>query len=208
MARNRLLFNFLATISGLAILIAPIFIFRNIDNAGVFGLFATEVVIGGAILGFLGYKNDGLKIAGAISGIIAIFGIVFGILIMTKGAEIVPYIFPANIAGVILGIIGAVVTIVFGFLFIIALIIAAALFVGSAAVGSMIGNGVWRDKAKEELEAGETLQPSNASQAAYKPVKQPTEPVRKAGEVFCTNCGATNVAEDEFCTSCGSKLKK
>jgi len=206
MARNRLLWNFIATIAGLGIMV-PTSILVNTGNAGTLGVIAAAVFIGGGVLGFLGYKKDGLKIGGAISGVLLILGIVLGVLIMS-GVDVVNFV-PENIgeliAGALLSIIAVIVLILVGLIVIAGFIVAAILFTVGALIGSLIGDGVWRDKAEEELEIAESYQPSDASQAAYEPVQQPA---KQAGEVFCTNCGATNVAEDEFCTSCGSKLKK
>ena len=89
------------------------------------------------------------------------------------------------------------------------MIVSSILFVGAAAIGSAIGEAVWKDKAEQQADvatqAYQPVQTPQAATAAYEPVQTP---VKKTGEVFCTNCGATNVSSDEFCTSCGQKLKK
>ena len=207
MARNRFLFDFLGVVLGLGIMI-PMAIFLQTDSAGSLGFVALAVVLGGGVLGFLGYRNDGVKIAGIISGLIALFGIIIGVLMFTLGEDFANAI-AQDIFSAFIGVIGGLVIIVVGIIFIVAMIVSSILFVGAAAIGSAIGEAVWKDKAGQQADvatqAYQPVQTPQAATAAYEPVQTPA---KKAGEVFCTNCGATNVSSDEFCTSCGQKLKK
>ena len=206
MARNRFLFDLLGTIVGLGIMI-PMTIFLNTGDFGTIGFTALGVVLGGGVLGFLAYRNDGVKIAGTISGLIALFGIIIGVLMFTLGEEFAEAI-TENVLTAFIGGIGAILIWVIAIIFIVAMIVASIIFAGSAAVGSAIGEAVWKDKAGDEPDVSAPYQPVQPAQAVYQPVGQAAQPVKKAGEVFCTNCGGTNNATDEFCTSCGGKLKK
>ncbi len=210
MARNRLLFDILGIAAGVAIAV-PIALFVNLGgDYGDIGISAGSFLIGGFVLGFLAYKNDGIKIAGALSGILIILGIIGGVLIFTIG-ETLAETMSENLLGALIGIPLGVGFIVVGIIMIVVLIVASLLFVAASGIGSAIGEAVWKDK-KGDVEvatvATGAYQPINPAQAAYQPVQQPAKPVKQAGEVFCTHCGATNVAVDEFCTSCGGKLKK
>ncbi|MCE7741525.1 MAG: hypothetical protein GOP50_03615 [Candidatus Heimdallarchaeota archaeon] len=213
MARNRLLFDLLGTVAGLGIMI-PMAIFLNTGNYGTLGFTTGGVILGGLVLGFLAYKSDGVKIAGAISGLMALFGIVVGVIMFAAG-ETFAQDLADDIFGALIGGVGAILLVVIGIIFIVVMIVASLIFVGTAAIGSAIGEAVWKDKAGEQTDVSAPYQPVQPAQATYQPVQpaqatyQPVEkPVKQAGEVFCTNCGATNNAADEFCTSCGGKLKK
>ena len=195
MARNRFLFDLLGTVIGLGILV-PLAIFPNTgDNYGSLGFTALGTVIGG--LAFLAYKNDGVKISAIISALITIFGIIVGVLMFTLGNTVFEA-FSENIFTLFVGFAAGIGIIIIGIIFIVVMIVSSLLFIGFSAIGSVIGEAVWKDKAGEQVDVD----------VAYQPIAQPAQPTKAKDEVFCTNCGATNKISDEFCTSCGGKLKK
>ncbi len=200
MARNRFLFDLLGVVAGLGILV-PLAIFPNTgDNYGGLGFTALGAVIGGMVLGFLAYKNDGVKISAIISALITIFGIIIGVIMFAAG-NTVAEAFSENIFTLFVGFAAGIGIILIGIIFIVVMIVSSLLFIGFAAIGSAIGEAVWKDKAGEQVDVDVSYQPIQQP-------TQPTQPTKAKDEVFCTNCGATNKITDEFCTSCGGKLKK
>ncbi|MHA1200651.1 MAG: hypothetical protein ACTSQF_15135, partial [Candidatus Heimdallarchaeaceae archaeon] len=127
MARNRFLFDLLGTVAGLGIMI-PMAIFLDTGDYGTIGFTSLGVVLGGLVLGFLGYKSDGVKIAGVISGLLALFGIIIGVLMFALGEEFAEAI-ADNIFTALIGGVGAILLVVVGIIFIVALIVAALIFV-------------------------------------------------------------------------------
>jgi hypothetical protein len=207
MARSRFLFDLLGTVVGLGILI-PLAIFPNTgENYAGLGFTALGTVIGGLALGFIAYKKDGVKIAGAFAGLIAIFGIVVGVIMFAAG-ETVAKVFAENIFTLFVGFAGAIAMIIIGIIFIVVMIISSLLFVGFAAIGAAIGKSVWKDEAEEIAEKTGVYQTVQTAYQPVQPTQQYEQPAKQPGQVFCTNCGATNDAKIEFCTSCGAKLKK
>jgi len=88
MPRNRFLFDLLGVGLGVAVAYLVGFLSQPTGTGGSITLSIGGILAGGVILGFFAYKNDGVKIAGIMFALIAITGIVVGILMFTLGEEI------------------------------------------------------------------------------------------------------------------------
>ncbi|MFW9852238.1 MAG: zinc ribbon domain-containing protein [Candidatus Thorarchaeota archaeon] len=206
MARNRFLFDFLGIIAGVAVAFVITY-FSDVSGYGNAAISAGGFLAGGLILGFFAYRNDGVKIAGIICGIVIVLGLIMGVIMITGGGAVFNSI--GNIIEAIIGPIFGLVAIIIGIIVIIGMAILAALFVAAAAIGSAIGEAVWKDKQAELVEtstAGAPYQPTQLP--TYEPVGepkvvQPTQP----RSVVCPNCGVSNPGTDKFCTNCGAQLK-
>ncbi|MCG3225121.1 MAG: zinc-ribbon domain-containing protein, partial [Candidatus Heimdallarchaeota archaeon] len=99
-------------------------------------------------------------------------------------------------------VLGPVILII-GIILIIAVIIVGGISIGVAAIGSAIGEAVWKDKKDKKFTAAprQTYVPS-------KDVYQPTTPAKPQGPVaaVCKQCNASNPGGDKFCINCGAKL--
>ncbi len=200
MARNRFLFNLIGIIVYFGSTI-PVFLFARTDGLGAIGIWGVGVFGGALLLGFFAYKNDGVKIAAIIAGLIALAGIVIGVLMIVGGAAFIDSI--NDVGELIFGIVLGPVLIVLGIIFLVVVVIVGAISVGIAAIGSAIGEAVWKDKKDKSFTAspGQTYVPS---QDAY----QPVAPAKPQGSmaVVCKNCNVSNPGGDKFCTNCGAKL--
>ncbi len=204
MARNRKLVNILGFVLGIGIAAVLMFVLGPLNASIDAPLKISGFLVGGFIVGFVGYKNDGIKISTFFSMALGVLGIILGVLITTGALAFLGDIETASEA--IFGFVIATLGWVGGIFLIIAFIVAAVGFIITAAIGSAIGNLIWRDKEKE-VEARGAYQ---VSQQAYQPVQtQPqVQPTQKQSSVFCSSCGTSNKREDTFCTNCGLKLGK
>ncbi|MHA1463604.1 MAG: zinc-ribbon domain-containing protein [Candidatus Heimdallarchaeaceae archaeon] len=200
MARNRFLSNLIGIIVYFGTII-PIFLFARSDGYGAAVVWGGGIFGGALLLGFFAYRNDGVKIAAIIAGFIALSGIVIGILMIVGGAAFIDSI--NNIGDLIFGVVLGPVLIVLGIIFLVAVVVIGGISVGIAAIGSAIGEAVWKDKKGGKFTAtpGQKYVPS---QDAY----QPASPAKPQGpaSVVCKHCNASNPGGDKFCTNCGAKL--
>ncbi|MHA1202291.1 MAG: zinc-ribbon domain-containing protein [Candidatus Heimdallarchaeaceae archaeon] len=200
MARNRFLFDLIGIIAYFGSII-PVFLFSNTENAGTFFSWGGGVFGGALLLGFFAFKNDGIKITAIISGLVALGGIVVGVLMIAGAATI--FDSTSDLGELIGGLILGPVVIVIGIVLIIAVIIVGGISIGVAAIGSAIGEAVWKDKKDKNFTAvpGQTYVPSKD---AYQPTT-PTKP-QGPGSAVCKQCNASNPGGDKFCINCGAKL--
>ncbi|MHA1223156.1 MAG: hypothetical protein ACTSP3_07850 [Candidatus Heimdallarchaeaceae archaeon] len=199
MTRNRLLFDFLGLIVAFAVAV-PIIIFIKPNGLSGIAVTAGGILAGGFLLGFISFKNDGVKISAILCGLIALTGIVFGILMITGGQSIMGSI--DNFVEAIVGPVIGITIIILGIIFMVALIVIGGLLIGVAAIGSVIGEAVWKDK--QAILSKEDISYQPADQPLYQPVDPPKSTKPKAK--VCPNCGVSNIGEGDFCTNCGAKL--
>ena len=111
MPRNRFLFDLLGVVLGVAVAyLIGFFIQTNATGASI-AVTVGGILAGGVILGFFAYRNDGVKIAGIICGLIAAAGILFGVL-MIIGVGDIFQVFAENVFSAILGTVLAPVFII------------------------------------------------------------------------------------------------
>ena len=199
MARNRVLFDLIGIAAGIAVAFLVSY-FTDVSGYGNAAITAGGFLVGGFALGFFGFKNDGIKIAGIICGLTIVLGLILGVIMITGGGAVLGSI--DNLIEAVIGPVLGVVTIILGIIFMIALAIAGALFVAAAAIGSAVGEAVWKDKQAEHISTTSTYQPAPAVTAPEEPT-----PVQHSRSVVCANCGVSNPGTDSFCTNCGAKLR-
>ena len=202
MPRNRFIFDLLGLVLGLG---TSYLLGFYLELGGTGGSIAVSVggfLLGGFVLGFFAYKNDGVKIAGIIFGLVALLGIIFGVIMFT-GIGGIFEVFAENIITAIIGSVLAPVFFVIAIMLIVGGIIIGGLFVAAAAIGSAIGEAIWKDKQAEPIaSAGVPYQPTQVVTAPVEPM-----PVEQPRAVVCANCGVSNSGTDSFCTNCGAKLR-
>ena len=202
MPRNRFAFDLLGLILGLGTSYLLGFYLQLGGTGGSIAISVGGFLLGGFILGFFAYKNDGVKIAGIIFGLVAIVGIVFGV-IMFAGVGGIFEAFAENIITAVIGSVLAPVFLVIAIMLIVGGIIIGGLFVAAAAIGSAIGEAIWKDKQAEPVaSAGVPYQPTQVIIAPEEPT-----PVEQPRAFVCANCGVSNPGSDSFCTNCGAKLR-
>lgn len=201
MSRNRFLFDMIGIIAAAACVV-PVILFGDTGSNNAFGILGGGILGGAILLGFFAYKNDGVKIAAIFSALVAIGGIIIGVVLLTGGANLFGEV--NTILEAIFGTAFGSIMIILGIIFIIASVVLAGLFIGFTAIGSAIGEAVWKDKQKEKFSTGVPVQPYQPSQTPYQPV-QPAQP-SKPTAVACKHCGASTPTSDKFCTNCGAKI--
>ena len=129
MARNRLLFDIIGTIIGLGLTGLMAYLSSNqTDQSAI--IFSVIGVLGGALfLGFLCYKNDGIKIAAIMVGLIVIGSIIIGV-IMIVGAGGFIEAFAQDLISAIIGPILGIIIIILGIIMIVGSIIIGGIFIG------------------------------------------------------------------------------
>ncbi len=177
MARNRILFDILAFICGIATIMLIVFLIRDSNNfLGLLG-----VLTGGFVMGFIAYNNDGIKIA-LFTGLgVFIFGLITGILIIT--GVLGEMTTAEGLQGIVNAIVGPIIIIIALILILLSGVIGAILAIG-AAIGGAIGQNIWDDNKGEE-KVTEYQQVSNV----------------------CQSCGAKNPPDNTYCKDCGRKLR-
>jgi len=205
MPRNRFLFDLLGLVLGVATAFLIGFFIPTSATGSSIIITVGGILAGGIILGFFAYRNDGVKIAGVFCGIIAFAGILFGVLMITGVGGFLEA-FSENVITALVGTALAPVFIIIAIMLIVGSIIVGLIFVGASAIGSLIGEAVWKDKLAlptAPVVAGGTYQPISPDdyQAPQTPTQQPY-----AKSVVCPNCGISNTGTDKFCTNCGAKL--
>ena len=204
MPRNRILFDLLGVVLGVAVAFLIGFFIQTDATGTSVVVTVGGILAGGLILGFFAYRNDGVKIAGIICGLIAAVGIIFGIIMITGAGDFLT-VFAEDIFSAILGTVLAPVFIIIAIMLIVGSVIVGLVFVGASAIGSVIGEAVWKDK--RALPVAQTV-----SEGTYKPISpddyQPTPAAQQpyAKSKVCPNCGISNTGTENFCTNCGSKL--
>ncbi len=206
MPRNRFLFDLLGLVLGVAVAYLIGFFIPTTETATSILITIGGILAGGVILGFFAYRNDGVKIAGIICGLIAAVGIVFGILMITGVGDFLT-VFSENVITALVGTALAPVFIIIAIMLIVGSVLVGLVFVGASAIGSVIGEAVWKDK--QALPVAQTV-----SEGTYQPISpddyQPaTAPAQQpyAKSRVCPNCGISNTGTENFCTNCGSKLE-
>ncbi len=202
MARNRLLFDLLGTVIGFGTTGLLIF-FSSIQTNETAIILSIFGLLGGALLlGFFSYRNDGVKIAAIFWGIIIVGSIILGVILII-GASTFLEGFVEDILTALIGPIFAVILIVLAIVFMVGSVVIGGIFIGVTAIGSAIGEAVWKDKKDKKFTAspGQTYVPS---QDAYQPVT-PAKP-QGSTAIVCKNCNVSNPGGDKFCTNCGAKL--
>lgn len=177
MARNRILFDILAFICGIATIMLIIFLIQDSNNLlGLLGILA-----GGFVMGFIAYNNDGIKMA-LFTGLgLFVFGLITGILIIIgvlgemTSAE--------GLQSIVNAIVGPIIIVIAIVLILLSGLIAAILAIG-AGIGGAIGQNIWNDSKGEE-NFTEYQQISN----------------------ICQSCGAKNPPDNTYCKDCGGKLR-
>ncbi|MHA1953338.1 MAG: hypothetical protein ACW96U_05285, partial [Candidatus Heimdallarchaeaceae archaeon] len=135
MARNRVIFDLLGLILGGAVAYLVGFFIAPGGTGGSISLTVGGILGGGAILGFFAFKNDGVKIAAIMGGIVAVLGIIAGITLLTGAAGIFGDL-GANLITAIVGPVLSVVGIVIGIIIMVAGVVIGVIFIISAAIGS------------------------------------------------------------------------
>ena len=113
---------------------------------------------------------------------------------------------------VITALVGAALAPAFIFVAIIIIVggfIIGGLFIAAAAIGSAIGEAVWKDKEAELVTASRVGAPYQPTQLpSYEPIDKPkvVQPAQPRS-VVCPNCGVSNPGTDKFCTNCGAQLQ-
>ncbi len=208
MPRSRFLFDLIGVGLGVAAAYLIGFFIQPVKTGGSIALTVGGILAGGLILGFFAYKNDGVKIAGIIFALIAVGGVVIGVLMFSFGEGFLEA-FSDNVISAIIGATLAPVFIIIAIIMIVGGFIIGGLFIAAAAIGSAIGEAVWKDKQAELVDRGAAGAPYQPTQLpTYEPigepkVVQPTQP----RSVVCSNCGVSNPGTDKFCTNCGAPLK-
>jgi hypothetical protein len=203
MARNRLLFDLLGIILGFGTTGLLLFFSSNqIDETAIF-LSIVGLLGGALLLGFFSYRNDGVKIAAILWGILIVGSIILGVILIV-GASTFLEGFVDDILTALLGPIFAVILIVLAIMFMVGSVIIGGLFIGFTAIGSAIGEAVWKDK--KDIKQVTTIpgQIYVPSQDAYQPAA-PAKP-QGPGSAVCKQCNASNPSGDKFCINCGAKL--
>lgn len=215
MARNRFLSNLVALIVSLAITYPLVHFIDNITRGGTISVNAGAFLFGGFMLGLLAYKNDGIKIAAVISIVIFILATIVGVMMIVGGGAIGD--FSKNVVEQIFGPILGLTFIIIGIILIVGFAISAGLFIVASAIGSAVGNNIWRDKEKE-LEARGAYSPDayqltqqpyqqpQPYQPAQQPAKQPYQQPQQARVKVCQYCGNEVPSSDSFCINCGAKF--
>lgn len=200
MARNRFLFDFIGIIAFFGCSI-PMLLFGNTESGSVFFGWGGGIFGGALLLGFLAYKNDGIKITAIISGLVALAGIIIGVLMIVGVATI--FDSSSDLGELIASLILGPLVLIIGIVLIIAVIVVGGISIGVAAIGSVIGEAVWKDKRDitQVTTPGQTYVPS---QDAYQPAT-PAKPQGSTSSV-CKQCNASNPGGDKFCINCGAKL--
>ncbi|MBY9000619.1 MAG: zinc ribbon domain-containing protein [Candidatus Heimdallarchaeota archaeon] len=203
MARNRFLFDILGIILGFGATGLLIFLTNSQTGTAAITLSAVGVLGGALILGFFCYKNDGVKIAAILWGIIIIGCIALGVILITSGASGFLEAFVQDVLTAIIGPIFAIILIVMAIILMVGSVLIGGLFIAFTAIGSAIGEAVWKDKKDKKFAAapGQTYVPS---QDAYQPVIA-AKPQSSTG-IVCKNCSVSSPAGEKFCTNCGTKL--
>ena len=202
MPRNRFIFDLLGLVLGLGTAYLLGFYLELGGTGGSIAVSVGGFLAGGFILGFFAYKNDGVKMAGIIFGLVALLGIIFGVM-MFSGIGGFFEVFAENLITAIVGTVLAPVFIVIAIMLIVGGVIIGGLFVAAAAIGSAIGEAVWKDK--EALPDVSTTTPYQPTQVATAPI-EPT-PIQQPKSVVCANCGVSNPGTDSFCTNCGARIR-
>lgn len=202
MARNRFLFDLLGVILGGAVAYLVGFFITPGGTGGSISLTVGGILGGGVILGFFAFKNDGVKIAGILGGLAALLGIIAGITLLTGAAGIFGDL-GADLLTAIVGPVLSVVGIVIGIIIMISGVVIGVIFIASAAIGSAIGEAMWKDKAAEPVTSATT--PYQPTQVVTAPVE--ATPIQQPRSIVCANCGVSNPGTDSFCTNCGAKLR-
>ncbi len=203
MGRNRFLSNLVALIVSLAITYPIVHFIDNVTRGGTISVNAGAFLFGGFILGLIAYKNDGIKIAAIISITIFILATIVGVMMIVAGGGTIGD-FSQDVVEQIFGPILGLTFIIIGIILIVGFAIAAGLFIVASAIGSAIGNSIWRDKEKE-LEARGAYSP-DAYQPAQQPYQQPYQQPQQARVKLCQYCGTEVPSSDSFCINCGAKI--
>lgn len=208
MTRNRFLFDLIGVGLGVATAYLIGFFIQPVGTGGSIVVTVGGILAGGGILGFFAYKNDGVKIAGIIFALIAVGGVVIGVLMFSLGEGFLEA-FSDNVISAIIGATLTPVFIIIAIIMIVGGFIIGGLFMAAAAIGSAIGEAVWKDKQAELVDRGAAVEPYQPTQLpTYAPVGEPkvVQPAQPRS-VVCPNCGASNPGTDKFCTNCGAQLK-
>ncbi len=213
MGRNRFLSNLIALIVGGAI-IYPMVNFIDITSRG--GTISANVgtfLLGGFLLGLIAYKNDGIKIAAFISITVFILATILGVIMIVSGGGAIGD-FSKDVVEQIFGSVLGFTIIVIGIILIIGFAISAGLFIAASAIGSAIGNSIWRDKEKEFEARGAyspdayqpAQQPYQPAQQPYQQAQQPYQQAQQSRVKVCQYCGTEVPSSDSFCINCGAKI--
>jgi len=216
MSRNRFLSNLVALIVSLAITYPIVHFIDNITRGGTISVNAGAFLFGGFILGLLAYKNDGIKIAAVISITVFILATIVGVMMIAGGGGAIVD-FSKNVVEQIFGSVLGLTFIIIGIVLIAGFAISAGLFIVASAIGSAIGNNIWRDKEKELEARGayspDAYQPAQQPyqqpqpyQPAQQPAKQPYQQPQQARVKVCQYCGNEVPSSDSFCINCGAKF--
>jgi hypothetical protein len=202
MARNRFLFDLLGLVLGGAVAYLVGFFITPGGTGGSTAVTVGGLLAGGAILGFFAFKNDGVKIAAILGGIVSLFGIIVGIVMITGSAGVFGDL-GNDLLTLIVGPALTIVGIVVGIILMVAGVVIGLIFIAAAAIGSAIGEAIWKDKeALPKADAGAPYQPTQVVTAPAEPA-----PIQQPRAVVCANCGVSNSGTDSFCTNCGAKLR-
>ena len=207
MPRNRFLFDLLGVVLGVAVAYLIGFFIQTSATGASIIITVGGILAGGVILGFFAYRNDGVKIAGIICGLIAVVGILFGVLMITGAGDFLTA-FSENVITALVGAALAPVFIIIAIMLIVGSVIVGLVFVGASAIGSVIGEAVWKDK--QALPVTQAVpegiyQPISPDD--YQPPQTPAQQPYARSKV-CPNCGISNTGTENFCTNCGAGLNK
>ncbi|MEE9409840.1 MAG: zinc-ribbon domain-containing protein [Candidatus Heimdallarchaeota archaeon] len=207
MARNRFLWNFLGILAGVGALVAAFLINKYAVASfdwGPITVWSIGGLVATLLLNFFAYKRDGMKITGIVCAFVVIGGVLIGILMLVTGGEIFGAM-GEDLLTTILGPALFAMVLVFGIVLIVGSILGSGILIGVAAIGSAIGESVWKDKQAEQVSSYtpggtyQTIRPED-----YQTTQQPVQP--RSSSVVCPNCGISNISTDKFCTNCGAKL--
>ncbi|GAG83338.1 unnamed protein product, partial [marine sediment metagenome] len=143
------------------------------------------------------------KIAAFISITVFILATILGVIMIISGGGAIGD-FSKDIVEQIFGSVLGFTIIIIGIILIVGFAISAGLFIAASAIGSAIGNSIWRDKEKE-FEARGAYSP-DTYQPAQQPYQQPYQQPQQVRVKVCHYCGTEIPSSDSFCINCGAKI--
>ncbi len=150
MARNRTLWDILAILIGIAIIVGGGFLASYL-NSGSYSTITivASVFLGAMAIGFFAYRKDGLIISIILAIGTAVLGFVGGIIFMSTANEIINSGGSGGIGGAIGAVIGGIFILVLAIMAIIVGIGGAILMSIGALIGRLFNKAVWKS---DELE--------------------------------------------------------
>ncbi|MHA1687602.1 MAG: zinc-ribbon domain-containing protein [Candidatus Heimdallarchaeaceae archaeon] len=203
MVRNRTFWDIFALIAAIGSFAGFYYLSSVLaSQSSTITMFLVAIAVSGLVLGFFAYKNDGIKMAAIISALVIAGGIIFGIVVISSGSQIISDLAnQGNIFGAILGPLVGLTIIIGGIILMVVGLISSLVLILITAIGSLIGDAVWKDKKHEKAETPVYVTPGAPTQQIQKNIGNSTQ------VIYCTNCGMPNSPDQDYCTNCGAKMK-